>query len=319
MSPAANAIVVIRAAGERTGEACRQLALRQVATEDLFVVAERPFEAALRRCYAIGAQCGKKWMVTLDADVLLAADALPKLLAGAEELPEHYCQLSGRIHDRITGLYRQAGHRVYRTSMLAEAARLVPPDGEQIRPEFHVITRLAERGLASRSIGEVVGLHDYEQSYADLYRKAYVHARKHQALLPELIRRCHDNLPDPDDLVILRGLWDGMASQEAVGIDTRLFSAGAAAALEALHLEEKPAIADLDVFVAGFQRRFEAALAAEPPTPFEVYDYPPPAPAVRREGWTGQIVERFASHGPLRGGIAVLGAVLKRIGGTLDK
>ncbi len=234
-------IAVVRVADERTSKACISTLEMQMPKENIHIVQEVPFEVALRKCYEIGAKSNVKWMLTIDADILLLPGSIEKLLNEAEKMPEHYVQIEGRIFDKVFGSYRQAGHRIYRTSLLPLALELVPADGEQVRPEYTTLQRLGKRGHPSRRVGVVAGIHDFEQSYTALYRKAYVHGTKHADHANELLKRCKQSAPaDPDYRVILQGFCDGSIPSDKVSIDARKFKDRAKRALEYLELEEKP-------------------------------------------------------------------------------
>ena len=117
--------VVVRSANERTTSVATQLACAQLQSDhDISVIAEVPFEAALRATYAIGLAVGKKWTMALDADILLAPNAIVELTRAAELMPPHYVQVQGRIWDKILGMYRQAGPRIYRTGVVAARSRI---------------------------------------------------------------------------------------------------------------------------------------------------------------------------------------------------
>lgn len=243
MIAASGLVVVVRTAGERTFEACRALLLRQVPEQTVHVVDERPFEAALRRCYQIGIESGAEWMLTVDADVLVRDGAARELLGVAEQLPERYVQVEGRIHDKLKGGYREAGHRVYRVKHLAKALAAVPAPGEEIRPEFATLLRLSRLGHPSLKCETVFGIHDYEQFYRDLYRKALVHGQKHPQWLVEVLPRWKALAErDADFTVAIRGYCDGFQTFTKARIDTREYRDRAERALEELGLEEKDAL-----------------------------------------------------------------------------
>lgn len=233
-------VVVIRSAGERTLNACIELVLREIDPSLLHVVELVPFEEALRASYKIGIQSGAKWMMTLDADVLLRTNAIHDFVAEAELLPDTYFHLEGLIFDKLTGLHRKAGHRIYRVSKLEEALELVPADGEQIRPEFTTICRMQERGYLAKESTTVFGIHDFEQYYEDVYRKCKVHAQKHVEWIPKLITRWKSfSTEDADFLVALRAVYDGMLESSEVKIDKRLYQKNSLKALNDLNLKEK--------------------------------------------------------------------------------
>jgi hypothetical protein len=233
-------IAVIRSAGERTLHACKEILSKQIHENNLHVIKEIPFEKSLRQCYEIGIQSKAKWLLTLDADVLLLSNAVSQLLTAAENMPENYVQLEGRVFDKVLGIYRQAGHRIYRTKHLPIAIGSIPPQGTQIRPECFTLKELGKKGYPSRRIPAVVGIHDFEQYYKDLYRKAFVHAKKHTGFAPELLSRCAQyQTSDSDFKAILQGFWDGLLFQDNVSIDIEQFSQSSFEAITAIGLSEK--------------------------------------------------------------------------------
>jgi len=263
-------VAVIRSAGERTTEFCLELLSRQVPAEAIHVVAEVPFEAALRRCFDIGARSSKKWMLTLDADTLLLPGAVTELVAAAEAMPDFFFQVGGRVYDHVFGIYRQAGHRLYRASLLAEAQGLIPPDGKKIRPESVAGSRMGERGHPSHQIALVAGLHDFGQSYRDLYRKSLIHGVKNRDLAAELLCRRLARPGDADFAVAERGFAEGLVGSRQVAIDLRLFEGLADRVLEELGLEEKPALDPAGRLAA--ERWMDSLLEHEPPPAMQSHD-----------------------------------------------
>ena len=232
--------IVIRTADERTAAVCTELVSSQARRANIQVLNERPFEAALRKTYETGIRLAAPWTMTVDGDVLLRNGAIEDFVASAEELPSNFVQIEGRVHDKLVGSYRQAGHRIYRTALLSKALQLVPNPGEQIRPEFSVLHKMALLGHPSRRIGAVLGIHDYEQFYRDLYRKAFVHANKHPELIHHFVTRAKASMQyDLDFKVFLRGLRRGLEHSGPVHIDVAAFG-DRAAELTSLGLQERP-------------------------------------------------------------------------------
>ena len=245
-------IVVIRTAGERTLDACKALLWDQVQERCVHVISELPFEAALRRTYEIGIESGVKWLMTLDADVFLKKDSVSRLLSQAESLPRNYFQIEGLVYDKLTGMFRKAGHRMYRTSYLKIALKNLTPLNTEIRPEYATLQRMEAKGYPSKESSTVFGIHDYEQYYRDIYRKAFVHANKHQVWLPQLISRWKKLTTFDDDYQIaLRGLYDGLLCSKKVRIDARDYIEDAEKAMKELGLTEKPFFSAKDI---GFDR-----------------------------------------------------------------
>ena len=236
---------VIRSAGERTEQMCLQLLGKQVAADRIRIVREVPFEKALLSCYQIGIHSGADWLLTLDADVLLLPDAVESLVSEAERMPDHFCQVEGFVFDNLLRCWRPAGNRVYRVAHLAQAMRAVPSPGTELRPERAVLHAMARQGHPSRRVSLRMGLHDFEQYHRDLYRKAFVHAKKHTK---EVSCWVGEQLPAFDDAelaVVRRGFRDGAASAAAVKIDKTFLRDAEQQVLQELGLVEKNPLARL--------------------------------------------------------------------------
>ena len=260
-------IVVIRTAGERTFEACKALILQQVPEDRLHVVDERPFEAALRRCYQIGIESDSEWMVTVDADVLLRERAIIGLLAEAAAMPRDHFQVEGMVFDKLTNRARWAGYRCYRTEHLAEAQTQVPADRTEIRPEFSTLERMAARGKPYLRSSQIYGVHDFEQYYVDVYRKAFVHAEKHQVWLFEMLEHWkREATRDQDFLVALRGAAESLTALEAPRIDRRDFETRAEQVLRKLRLVEKPPLESSQVGPETVEAVLASAVALAGPS-----------------------------------------------------
>jgi|SRR5690625_1209108 len=233
--------VIIRAAGERTEDECFKIVKEQVDKQaSVSIVRKKPFKEALEECFRIGIASQKKWLITVDADMILLPGAIELLVREAENMPENYLQLQGKIIDKITGTVRKAGPRIYRISLLKRVLDRSKSFDDHIRPESRLITHFGKSGNPSRYISAILCLHDYEQYYKDIYRKSYVHARKHPELLSEMIQRAISfKKEDPDYQVMLQAIWDSLNEEMSVGIDTRLFESKSQKALIKLQLNEK--------------------------------------------------------------------------------
>jgi hypothetical protein len=199
-----------------------------------------PFESALTESYRIGIESGAKWLMTLDADVLLRDNAIRDFLSEAEAMSEDFFHTEGLVYDYLTGMFRKAGHRMYRTASLSEAMKRVPLPGETIRPEFKTIQRMVQAGYPVQETGTVFGIHDFEQSYSDVYRKCVVHATKHASWLPDLIKRWKSMQESESDFkVALQAISDGLLVFGSISIDKRLFEERSVKVLELLNLKEK--------------------------------------------------------------------------------
>lgn len=162
-------MAVVRTFGERTEAECVKRVRKQLA--DVQVIHVEPFAEAVRECFRLAINSKADWLLTVDADVLLNSGAVASLLNQAKTLDGW--QIVGIVKDKLAGRARMAGVRLYRIAALPEALPLVSND--EVRPE----------GSIARALGgweksrEVVGKHDFEQFYRDLYRKGQMASIKH--------------------------------------------------------------------------------------------------------------------------------------------
>jgi len=229
--------VIVRAAGERTVDECVRRLRDQV--DSVRVVSAAPFAETLRLTYKLALDLKQPWTVVVDADVLI----FPKMVkAGLRACVRtshagFFC-LDGKTRDKVFLQDRRAGIHIYRTSMLWTALHAI--DGKKIKPESHVRGMMKRRGSKTFAPPQLVfGLHDYEQYYRDLYRKAFVQAKK----LPGHVKAAWGKWQllsesDPDYRVLIAGAEAGRRHEGRIIPDVRI-DLGADAAIEALGLTEK--------------------------------------------------------------------------------
>ncbi|MCG2590802.1 hypothetical protein [Rhodohalobacter sulfatireducens] len=122
-------IIVIRSAGERTTEACKQIILHELPEDDVVVIELTPFEEALRESYKIGIQSDKEWLITIDADVLPKNGFIREIQQLISNVSESLFACKPLIYDKILMKHRLAGFRIYRNRFLHEALNHIPGDG----------------------------------------------------------------------------------------------------------------------------------------------------------------------------------------------
>jgi len=243
-----NITIIVRSANERTRDLCVKLIREQTCNASVHLVTLVPFKRALEHCYRIAVSDKNKWLITVDADMLLLPDAIETLAKHAEEMPKNYFQLQGRIADKITGKIRKAGPRIYRVKFLDKALELSERAQNRIRPEASIVMKMGELGYTSRYIPNVTCFHDFEQYYKDLYRKSLVHAQKHPEYLISIIKRAVEHQQsDPDFRVILKAIWDGLTLGYSSTFDSNKYSDQAEKALSDLGLDEKDDEIDLNL------------------------------------------------------------------------
>src|SRR5690606_28968699 len=122
--------VVLRTAGERTAELAEQLLREQC--ETLHVLRVAPFAEAVRQCYRIAIESGAPWLLTCDADVLVAPDMADQVQRIAQRMPGSAWQAIGYDADKLAGCARLGGLRPHRASELAGLSDRI---ADSARPE----------------------------------------------------------------------------------------------------------------------------------------------------------------------------------------
>lgn len=233
-------VVVIRSANERTGSLCKELAVRQVPAERVVVIRERPFSAALRRAFEVGLDFGLKWTICLDADVLLSKDALRKMVAAAESEQSSIFGATGFVLDKFYGSKNRGGPHMYRTALFRKALPMLVHASVSLRPETHVKLAMNERGHEWATVDDLLGIHDFEQFYCDIYRKMIVRARKSSQNAARLLERAvAQSTVDTDFLVGAWGLRVGMERRDTVELDAEQWTGEARTLLIANGIAEK--------------------------------------------------------------------------------
>ena len=258
----ADVSVIIRNAGERTSDLCLGLVSEQVPPENIVVISEFPFREAARRSYEIGIELARPWTMCLDADILLRRNAVQMLRKWALEAGDCALYVQGSILDKIFGRPRRAGPYFHKTSLLSLMLEHMPAEGVSLRPDTDAAMQLATHGYSRPQYDVVIAVHDFEQYYRDIYRKAFVHSHKHLEYMPSL-ELMWQRLAgqDPDYEVCLWGLHDGRDFKGIVSHDVRCFPRDISDRLGTNEWKEKDPLKptkdrswDVDNLIAQFYR-----------------------------------------------------------------
>ena len=223
MTICSDVAVVIRTCGERTLEICKQLVEEQVEHKNIVVINEIPFSKAVRKTFEIGLDYHLPWTLAIDADVLIAKNAIREVIKAAHDYDQKTFKFTGRVCDKLFLKPRAGGIHLYRSCHLEAALKIFPTE-EFIRPETQIADMLQQKGnLSNPFLGVMVGIHDYEQWYRDIYRKAFVHANKHgNSYVTGFLRNWSKRMNEDNDYkVALVGLCHGIAAREKIVIDIR--------------------------------------------------------------------------------------------------
>jgi hypothetical protein len=254
----ADVTVIVRECGERTADACVD-ALEAFGATRVHRVATVPFSRSLRRSLELGLEQARPWTLCIDADVIPNRSGLIRLLCAARKLPRSRFELQGLVFDKFFAVHRPCGNHLYRTELIPGALQMIPLEGTSLRPETEMLNRMAAAGHRWAQSRVVTGVHDFEQHPTDIYRKCFLHARKHRDHAPYLAAFWNTfSAADDDFRIALEALRKGMESREAVYVSKEFFAGPATEALKRLQVEEKPPLTgavDADSLRASLQRR----------------------------------------------------------------
>lgn len=195
---------------------------------------------SLRRAFEIGLARGRIWTLCIDADVLVTERGVRELVAVAERQADSVFEVQGLIADKFFGFLRPAGNHLYRTQHLEKGIQCIPHQSGVLRPEHSTILRMREHGYQDIQLPVLVGLHDFEQTYQDIYRKCFLQARKHEWLKDFLLDRwSSQETDDPDYRVAVLAFIDGQSSDGEICVSKQIDTKRFEHALGSLGLSEK--------------------------------------------------------------------------------
>ncbi|MDZ7841066.1 MAG: hypothetical protein U5R46_09665 [Gammaproteobacteria bacterium] len=242
--------LVVRAAGERTEEACIRIAQAQHDSDEFFVVREDSHAGAVEETLVAAARQDVDWVVALDADMLLYDRALLTMQGTLSTFDLSVGVVHFGVADKLYRM-RRWGVTVYRKRVVEQGLPVLRKlrKDRNLKIERAMIKCLEKDGTGVEFLKIDVALHDFYQYYRDLYRKAYLNAVRNPGLNERALRCWKKAAPgDPDYKVILQGAIDGLQEWRQLTNSIRDFGRlQSAAVLETLHLKEKAPLTETDI------------------------------------------------------------------------
>lgn len=235
--------IVIRSAGERTIAVSKHLLQKLFPENNITVIEVTPFSKAVQTSLEIGIHSGKPWLLCMDADVLVSETGVNRLLAIAAGLDEKVFVIKNLILDKFFPVFRASGIHLYRTSLAPQGITKIPAEGTSLRPETTMIRAMLQDGYKYFQSDAVVGIHDYEQYYTDIYRKCFLQAHKHPKLV-SIIEQYWFSMAekDFDFQVALWGSLSGKLYPDTVYVDKNFLNRETKDFLAIKNITEKPEI-----------------------------------------------------------------------------
>lgn len=221
-----NLTVIIRSSGERTVDCCYEIACDQAGSDNVHMINEVPFSKAVETTFEIGLKKNKEWTLAIDADIILAENAIQNMIESASKLGDKLYIYQGYVIDKIFGTARQGGPHLYKTAHLTDALKALQRTKNNLRPESETYKILANEKNAIMYVDDAIyGIHDFEQYLEDYYRKAFFHAKKHQNIEYSLqfLKNWTPKQQDVTFKALLEGWLFGLQYSENVKVDINFF------------------------------------------------------------------------------------------------
>ena len=242
-----NITVIIRSVGERTEQACYNLLKNFFHEEQIVIVRATPFSESIRQSFKIAIDRALPWTLCIDADVLVDIEQLPALIQKAIQTDDNVLQVQGLVLDKFIPVIRPAGNHLYRTALMGKALEFIPEEGTSLRPETDMLNEMSKQGYPWLQCDVLVGIHDFEQYYEDIYRKCFLQAHKHSYLIPLIepywIEKSSEDL---DFKIAVMALNSGKIFSEKVFVDKKFLNVQAMEVLKMEHIQEKHSINSFD-------------------------------------------------------------------------
>lgn len=246
-----NLCIIVRSCGERTTELCESLIKKSIHRDNLvYVIKDFPFLKVLKIGYKKALQANCKWTIFIDGNVLPFSDSISLLCDFADQMDEKQSVIQGLVFKKFFNLALPSGNKLYRTSCMEKLIDLVETQNIEACPETLAITKLSlHYGYDPiNTVPIFFGLHDYEQYYYDIYRKAFNFSRGIEKFLPYLTSFWRTKKDDLEFKIALTGLADGIKNYD-IGLDklnsnSILMKEG----FKLLKLQEKERLIDNDFF-----------------------------------------------------------------------
>lgn len=148
---------------------------------------------------------GKTWTIEIDADILLRPEGILQLLQTASQRPGNSFFHFGMVFDKLTNSFRSAGNKILRTKHLPVAMELLPEIIDEVRPDTFIRKEMAKKGYHYYRDVCLIGIHDFEQHYFDLFRKGYLQGVKNRDKLEKFINNWPEGWQNDADYLALTG------------------------------------------------------------------------------------------------------------------
>ena len=171
MSKEQDITIIVRSSGESTEEICLKCIKNQYSGEIEIIRNVSPFHKALIDGYTLGVAKNKKYTLFIDADVIIAPNALNQLYKVFEGLNEDYFFVKSYTYDWLRAGRKPGGIHAFKTFGLEKMLEYKTQIINEHRPETALKNYVKEAGLKQFDFNQTLSYHDFFQYHHDIYRK----------------------------------------------------------------------------------------------------------------------------------------------------
>ncbi len=147
-------------------------------TDNVMVVENiAPLYMALLSAYRHGIDANKEWLILIGADTVLDYDQMQLFLNRLKYYKKDAFCVSAYLQCKLRSVPR-TGAYAYRRELLETMLDAAKSCTHEMRPQGAMHIQMRMKGYLHIKSKMVVGIHDYEQYYYDIYRTAHLLAKK---------------------------------------------------------------------------------------------------------------------------------------------
>lgn len=189
---------VIRFNNEANIENCKQSILfnQNFAENNITIIQENPFHRALVQMANIEYVSSVKWIIAIDADVILVEDFLDKLLWLVKiiNIPK-LLVFQGVVACNLTKEWRDAGLHIYSKDAMLNCGIFLEQTRSDIRPESAWWRVCRNKGYSTLHTCAKLGYHQFFSSDDEYFKQGFNQAIKHKNKGIQILHHNINNIP----------------------------------------------------------------------------------------------------------------------------
>jgi len=183
-----NVGVIVRSTGERTEKECIRRLQKLFGRKNVYLIKNAyPLANASAQTFNLSKQINKKWILVVDADVILFDDKIINFIEKAQQVikkDKTAFSFQGMLFDNLMLRNRYVGFILYYKDNLKFDSNYFSRCSVSLRPDTCVRNLIYDEGYTSYQFNdEKIGIHGFFQYHEDLVKEGIMYAKKHDLIL----------------------------------------------------------------------------------------------------------------------------------------